>query len=86
MRPTLCNHYQTEKGRIEMEYLITTQKQLREEFWSTFPDVECRVNRRGNPLPQNFQPADTRMTFVDWVDQLDRNGEIPRKLAERVTL
>lgn len=66
--------------------MITTQKQLREEFWSTFPEVECRTNGRGNPLPQNQQPADTCMTFVDWLDSLARNGEVSERLAERATL
>ena len=66
--------------------LYTTQKQLREEFWSTFPELECRTNRNGNPLPQNQQPADTRMSFVDWVDQLERNGDISEQLAQRATL
>jgi hypothetical protein len=69
-----------------MTYTITTQKQLRDEFWSTFPDVECRTNRNGNPLPQNQQPTDTRMTFRDWLKSLERDGRIPEKLASRATL
>jgi hypothetical protein len=70
-----------------MSYRITTQKQLRDEFWETFPELECRVNHNtGNPLRQNKQPVDTRMSFVDWIDQLQRNGDIPEKLAERATL
>lgn len=68
------------------KYRITTQKQLREQFWSTFPEVECHVNRRGNPLPQHSQTTDTRVTFVDWIDQLERSGDISRELAERATL
>ena len=68
-------------------YRITTQRQLREEFWSNFPDLECRINHNtGNPLRQNKQPTDTRMAFVDWVDQLERSGEISERLAERATL
>lgn len=69
-----------------MDYRITTQKQLREEFWSTFPELVCRTNRGGNPLPQNDQPADTRMAFVDWIDHLQKSGEISEQLAQRATL
>lgn len=68
------------------EYRITTQTALREEFWSSFPELKRRTNRRGNPLPQNQQPDDTRMAFVDWVDHLQKSGEISERLAERVTL
>ena len=60
-------------------YRITTQKELREEFWATFEGER----RSGS---QNSQPADTRAAFVDFVDQLERNGDISRKLAERATL
>lgn len=63
------------------QYRITTQKQLRDEFWSTFEnEVERRLGR------QNQQTVDTRCIFVDWIDQLQRNGDISEKLAERVTL
>lgn len=64
-----------------MAYKITNQKQLREEFWSTF---EGEVERR--PGSQNVQAADTRMAFVDWVDSLERNGDISPELAQRATL
>ena len=65
---------------------ITSQKALREEFWETFTELPCRTNRRGNPLPQNEQPADTRMAFVDWIDMLQRDGDISEQLADRATL
>lgn len=71
---------------MKQQYVITNQKQLRKEFWSTFPELVCRTNRKGNPLPQNAQPADTRMSFVDWIDQLERNGQISSELAQRATL
>ncbi len=65
---------------------ITTQKQLREEFWDMFSELECRTGRRGKPSPQNDQPADTRAAFVNWVDQLQRSGDISEALAGRATL
>jgi len=43
----------------------------------------CRENnielRRGKP--QNEQPADTRMVYVDYIDSLERSGVISRNLA-----
>lgn len=69
---------------------ITNQKDLRAEFWETYGRVPtlviCKRNRRGNPQPQNKQPADTRMAFVDWIDHLSRSGEISEALASRATL
>jgi hypothetical protein len=59
---------------------ITTQKELRAEFWETHP--EC-VRRPGS---QNSQPTDTRITFVDWIDMLARDGDISEALANRATL
>lgn len=66
---------------MQKQYTFTTQKQLREEFWSTFPEFQ----KRGNGS-QNQQSADVRMTFVDWIDQLERSGEISEGLASRATL
>lgn len=63
------------------QYRITNQKQLRDEFWSTF---EGEVERRRGG--HNQQPTDTRVTFVDWVDSLERNGDISPELAQRATL
>jgi hypothetical protein len=68
------------------EVTYTNQDDLRAAFWEQNPDLVCRTNRRGNPLPQNQQPADTRMTFVDWIDMLQRDGQISEALAERATL
>lgn len=64
---------------------ITNQKDLRAEFWETHPDVPCNTRNRF-PLPQNKQPADTRMAFVDWIDHLARSGEISEALASSATL
>ena len=64
----------------------TSQEQVRAAFWDTFPDLTRRTGPRGRTLPQNQQPADTRMAFVDYVDRLHRDGMIADKLAQRVTL
>ncbi len=67
-------------------YPITTQAQVRASFWESYPELVCRLNRRGNPLPQNEQPTTTRCAFVDHVDNLARDGQISEALAQRVTL
>jgi hypothetical protein len=59
---------------------ITNQKDLRAEFWETFPELTRR------PGPQDKQVADTRMAFVDWIDMLAREGSISEALAQRATL
>lgn len=58
---------------------ITSQKQLRAEFWRDHPDLSRR--RIGSDYL-----TDTRVTFVDFVDCLARSGDISDKLAQRATL
>lgn len=67
-------------------YAFTTQTAIHEDFWNEHPHLVCKVNRRGNPLPQNAQPCDTRAAFVEYVDMLARNESISPALAQRVTL
>ena len=63
-----------------MKNRLTTQKQLRREFWATFPELQRRPGR------QNNQPVDTRITFVDWLDALCKDGQVSQALAQRATL
>ena len=65
---------------MKTTYRITTQRELRSEFWATFQNLERKTGS------QNNQPADTRATFVDWVVSLQRNGEISEKLSDTATL
>lgn len=60
-------------------YRITSQRQIRSEFWRSYPNLSCR--RIGTDYP-----TDTRVAFVAFVDSLERNGEISAKLAQRATL
>jgi hypothetical protein len=66
-------------------YRITTQKELRREFWATYPNLQRRkitdYSGKGK-----MHVTDTRCAFVEWVDMLSRNGDISQELAERVTL
>lgn len=62
---------------------MTTQKEIRESFWESFP--EFKPERRSSKT-QNDYRADIRMSFCDYVESLERNGEISTALASRATL
>lgn len=71
-------------------YTYTNQKQLRRAFFEAFPDLPRRRYRyawssseKNAPL---VYPVDTRCTFVDWLDALQRSGQISEALADRATL
>lgn len=66
---------------------MTTQKEIRAAFWLCHPDLEAHARKWGiKTAPQNRHGAETRTAFVDFVDALQRSGEISEALAERVTL
>lgn len=69
---------------------MTNQKQIRAAFWEAFPDLPRRryrysPNRSDKTAPLVF-PIDTRCAFVDYLDQLQRDGIISESLANRATL
>lgn len=67
--------------------MLTTQKQVRAAFWEAHPHFERQARKAGIfSKGQNAQFADVRCSFVDFVDQLQRAGEISEALADRVTL
>ena len=66
---------------------MTTQKQIRAAFWNTHPHMEEQARESGIfSKRQNHHCATVRCLFVDFVDSLQRSGEISEALAERVTL
>jgi hypothetical protein len=66
---------------------MTNQKQVRASFWQSFPSLELHALKWGiKTSPQNRHNAETRTAFVDFVDSLQRSGDISEKLANRVTL
>jgi len=71
-----------------MRYSITSMRTLRSEFWRQHPGLErCWLNGEHGPhRPQNYQPTDTRCVFVDWIDYMQRDGQISEDLAQRATL
>jgi hypothetical protein len=69
---------------------MTTQKQIRAAFWSAHPTLTRRRHRYGwsasDKTAELVHHVDARSAFVDYVDQLAREGIISNELAERVTL
>jgi hypothetical protein len=66
---------------------MTTQKQIRESFWQTFPKLEAYAQKAGTKSKtQNLQPVAIRAAFCDFVEMLASNGTISQELAWRVTL
>ena len=69
---------------------MTNQKQIRAAFWEAFPDLPRRRYRyspnRSDKTAELVYPIDTRCAFVDFLDQLQRNGTISEALANRATL
>ena len=70
--------------------MYTTQKELRALFWETFPELPRRRYRyspnRSDKTAELVYPIDTRCTWCDWIDSLERNGQISPALANRATL
>lgn len=67
--------------------MITTQKELRREFWAQHPHLAEQAMEAGIlSKPQNFHCATVRCDFVDFVDMMHRSGQISDALADRATL
>jgi hypothetical protein len=66
---------------------MTTQTEIRAAFWSMLKEFNPELyNQRKPGKPQNEQPTDIRCIFVDYVDELHRDGQISDRLANNVTL
>ena len=63
----------------------TTQKQIRAAFWQAFPHLSRRkiTDYTGTG---KMHTTDTRCAFVDFIDALERSGQIKPDLADRATL
>lgn len=67
-----------------MKPSYTTQAQVRDAFWkATYPRFQA--DRRSRKR-QNGYSATVRSAFVEFVEALQKSGEISEKLADRVTL
>jgi len=68
-------------------YTYTSQGHVRDAFWDAFPHHwENEKKRKSITKGHNAKTAECRQDFVDFIDQLERNGEISEALAQRVTL
>ena len=68
-----------------MKYRVTTQRELRSQFWIENPHAsrrKCEAYEGSGTM----YTTDTRMAFVDWIDALERDGAISPELAQRATL
>ena len=66
---------------------MTTQKQVRDSFWDMLGEVAPSLaKQRRSRLRQNDYCTDIRVSFVDYVDSLQKQGEISESLAQIVTL
>lgn len=67
------------------QYTYTTQKALRTAFWQQHPHLnrEKIKNYSGDGL---MYTTDTRCAFVEWLDGLERDGQVSRALAQHATL
>lgn len=67
--------------------MITTQKDLRREFWAQHPYLAEDARKAGVlSKRQNFHCAFVRSMFVDFLDGLHRDGMVSDALADRATL
>jgi hypothetical protein len=78
------NHNRKEKNNMET---ITTQRDLRRAFWADNPHLERRARKeRRKTAPQDSHPTDTRVAWCDYVEYMERSGQISDSLAYRATL
>lgn len=61
--------------------VITTQKELRAEFWRANPELKHIPGKT-----QNEYPTDVRVAWCDFVEHMYRDGQISEALAYRATL
>lgn len=70
-----------------MNNTIKTQSQVRENFWAFLREINPGLaGKYRRTKRQNDYPTDIRVNFVDFVENLRRNGQISEALAYRVTL
>lgn len=67
-------------------YTMTTQAEVRAAFWQGFTPELRRAAGMTTKKRQNAYPTDIRVEFVDFVDMLEKDGQISPALAARVTL
>ena len=72
--------------------MLTTQKQVRAAFWEAAGNGEFKgMNVTPRKITDysgsgHMHNTDTRCAFVDWLDGMEKSGQLKEGLAERVTL
>lgn len=74
-----CNEFFQDDD--EPEYTYSDEDEVRGAFWEQHPQYAEHGDKR-----QNDCPVDVRVAFVDFVDGLQKSGEISEDLAQEVTL
>lgn len=64
---------------------LTSQAEVRKAFWEAHPTLPRRRIRNYAGTGKMY-PTDVRVAFVDFIDYLERDGQISTALAQRVTL
>ena len=64
--------------------MIEDEKDLRREFWNQ-NRILLRLHYRSGRR-QNAYPAEVRTAWVDFVDYMQKSGEITEELADEATL
>lgn len=65
--------------------MITTQKEIRKLFWSEFPNADRKKITSYDGKGKMYK-TDTRVLFVDFVQNLHSNGQISDNMVQKVTL
>lgn len=68
-----------------MGYTYTNQTALRAAFWAAHPALQRRTIPAYSGKGR-MHCTDTRCAWVDWLDYLQRAGQISDALANRATL
>jgi hypothetical protein len=66
--------------------MMTNQKQIRAAFWEAHPHFPNRRRRAWDKTTPLYYPATIRTAFVDFIDYLEKSGQISPALANRATL
>ena len=71
-----------------MRYVCTDQVRLRGWFWTDHHELHAlrKLGPRGRVLPQNQQPVEVRMAWIEWIDRIEKDRLISPELAARATL
>ena len=67
--------------------MYTTQKQIRKAFWGFLKEGNPKLYAKGKRSKrQNEQVTDVRCAFVQFIDELAKDGQITEEMNQKVTL